>query len=96
MKSTGTMIGGELLPRWYPGYAEYFMKFIQRGAVRLESGEGKRLFAQIAFRNPDGSLVLVLINGDGQERSVRVSCKNRYASVRLNGRSVATLVWRQS
>ena len=28
MKSTGTMIGGELLPQWYPAYAEYFVKFI--------------------------------------------------------------------
>jgi len=29
MKSTGTMIGGELLRPWYPAYAEYFAKFIQ-------------------------------------------------------------------
>jgi len=29
MKSTGTMIGGRLLPRWYPVYAEYFVRFIQ-------------------------------------------------------------------
>jgi glucosylceramidase len=29
MKSTGTMIGGQLLPRWYPAYAEYFVRFIR-------------------------------------------------------------------
>jgi glucosylceramidase len=29
MKSTGTMIGGQLLPEWYPAYAQYFVRFIQ-------------------------------------------------------------------
>lgn len=29
MKSNGTMIGGSLLPRWYPAYAQYFVRFIQ-------------------------------------------------------------------
>jgi len=74
----------------------HFMKFIQRGAVRLNSSEGKRLLANVAFRNPDGSLVLVLINGERKQRSVCVRWKSRTASVRLEGRSVATLVWRDS
>lgn len=29
MKSNGTMIGGQLLPKWYPAYAQYFIRFIQ-------------------------------------------------------------------
>jgi glucosylceramidase len=29
MKSNGTMIGGYLLPKWYPAYAQYFVRFIQ-------------------------------------------------------------------
>ena len=74
----------------------HFMKHIQRGAVRLESSEGKRLFANIAFRNPDESIVLVLINGDDQEQSLCVRCKGQTVPVRLDSRTVATLIWRQS
>ena len=29
MKSNGTMIGGQLLPKWYSTYAKYFVRFIQ-------------------------------------------------------------------
>jgi len=29
MKSTGTMIGGCLLPRHYPAYAGYFVRFVK-------------------------------------------------------------------
>jgi glucosylceramidase len=29
MKTTGNMTGGELLPKWYPAYAAYFVRFIQ-------------------------------------------------------------------
>jgi glucosylceramidase len=71
-----------------------FMKFIQRGAVRLESSPGKRGFANVAFRNPDGSLVLVLVNSDGRERPVSVRWQGLATSVRMERQSVATLVWR--
>lgn len=29
MKSTGSLIGGRLLPEWYPAYARYFVRFLQ-------------------------------------------------------------------
>jgi glucosylceramidase len=70
-----------------------FMKFIQRGAVRVESTDGPRGLGNVAFRNPDGKIVLVLVNSEGSERSVSVSCAGRSVSARLTGKSVATFVW---
>ena len=48
MKSTGTMIGGHLLPPWYPAYAEYFVKFI-----RAYEAEGIPIYA-VTIQNEPG------------------------------------------
>ena len=70
-----------------------FMKFIQRGAVRVDSSEGTRSFANVAFRNPDGRFVLIVVNADTGEKSLNLVCSGRTASVRQNGKSVATFTW---
>jgi len=74
----------------------HFMKFIQRGAVRIESGPNRQGLAHVAFRNPDGRFVLVVVNAQNRERSVQVICGGLTAAARLLGKSVATLVWNQS
>ena len=48
MKSNGTLIGGELLPRWYSVYAEYFVKFI-----RAYEAEGIPIYA-VTIQNEPG------------------------------------------
>jgi glucosylceramidase len=48
MKSTGTMIGGQLLPQWYAAYAEYFVKFI-----RAYEAEGIPIYA-VTIQNEPG------------------------------------------
>ena len=48
MKSAGTMIGGELLPRWYSVYADYFVKFI-----RAYEAEGIPIYA-VTIQNEPG------------------------------------------
>ena len=69
-----------------------FMKFIQRGAVRIESTPGTRDFANVAFRNPDRSIVLVLVNAGSRGRSFSLQCAGQTAGGRLMGNSVATFV----
>ncbi len=70
-----------------------FMKFIERGAVRLESTEGTRSLTNVAFRNPNGSIVLVLVNNANREQAVRLSCGKRFATASLPENSVATFMW---
>jgi glucosylceramidase len=71
----------------------HFMKFIQRGAVRLESTTGTRSLANVAFRNPDGTVALVVVNNSRVAKPLRLGCAGRNASVQLPGRSVATFIW---
>ena len=70
-----------------------FMRFIPRGAVRVGSSEGGRNFANVAFRSPNGELVLVVVNAAGREEVLDLIWAGKTASTRLGGKSVATFVW---
>lgn len=71
-----------------------FMKFIQRGAVRMGSGDSEeRLFDHAAFLNPDGTVVLVTANASRKAEPFSVSFEDMLFRAELPGRSVATYVW---
>jgi glucosylceramidase len=67
-------------------------RFVRPGAVRIESTSVAGGLRTVAFRNGDGSIVLVVCNdGDDAEFSVRM--RGRTAPVSLPGGAVATLTW---
>lgn len=72
----------------------HFMKFIQRGAVRIESSGSARRVAHVAFRNPDGSIAVILVNNTRGGQTSRLTMGGRSAVVVLPERSVATLIWK--
>lgn len=72
-----------------------FMKFIQRGAVRLGSTAAGNSLANVAFRNPDGDVVVVAVNLGSQATSLSLIYEGRDAVARLPAKSVATFVWPQ-
>lgn len=70
------------------------MKFIQRGALRVESmGRRSRNLGHVTFLNPDGGVVLVVANAGGQETRFVVRSRGRQFETGLSGRSVATFRW---
>ncbi|MCA9447553.1 MAG: hypothetical protein KC931_10580, partial [Candidatus Omnitrophica bacterium] len=71
-----------------------FMKFIQRGAIRIDSGESSSEFAHVAFLNPNGSLVLVVANPQSKAREFQVGWEGRTLRTTLAPESVATYRWR--
>lgn len=72
-----------------------FMKFIRRGAVRLESTPPRRGdFGQVAFLNPDGGVVLVAANAGKKPQPLAVTCAGRLFEAELPATSVATFLWR--
>lgn len=71
----------------------HFMKFIARGAVRIGSSEAAGDLANVAFRNPDGRLVLVVINTGNGEREVDVVIGDSAARIRLRPASIATVIF---
>ncbi len=71
-----------------------FMKFIQRGAIRVDSGDQGKDFAHIAFKNPDGTVVVVIANRSDAGRNAVLSWQNQRLKVKLPSQSVATYRWR--
>ncbi|MCA9430672.1 MAG: glycosyl hydrolase, partial [Candidatus Omnitrophica bacterium] len=94
---TSVTVGAETLEVTYGfEYSMYgqFMKFIQRGAIRIDSGESSSEFAHVAFLNPNGSLVLVVANPQSKAREFRVGWEGRTFTTTLAPESVATYRWR--
>jgi glucosylceramidase len=68
------------------------MKFLQRDAVRIASSPGTP--ANVAFRNPDGTLVLIVANPGGTAREVGVTWREETFTASLRPKSVATFRWK--
>lgn len=81
--------------------AEYYVlgqasKFVKPGAVRIDSNTfGPGAIEDVAFRNPDGSTALVVLNADGANaRTFTVAEHGRSFSYTLPAKAVATFTWR--
>ena len=75
---------------------EYFVlghasKFVVPGAVRIASTCDH--VESVAFRNPDGSHVLIVLNPAGEPHTVTVSCDDGAFRYRLPAGAVATFRW---
>jgi glucosylceramidase len=62
-----------------------FMKFIAPGAVRIASSLPSKSPANVAFQNPDGSLVLVVAHPGSSARDVVVEWEGRNFTATLSG-----------
>jgi glucosylceramidase len=69
-------------------------KFVAPGAFRIDSStfEQDRL-ESVAFRNPDGSIVLIVLNGAATAATFNFGWKESYASYHLEPAAVATFRW---
>jgi glucosylceramidase len=73
-----------------------FMKYVQRGAIRIGSTEPKRDLASVAFQNPGGQIVLIVANANSAATRFCILSANLAAAGTLPGNSVATYVWMQN
>jgi glucosylceramidase len=72
-------------------------KFVAPGAYRVESNtfdEGS--LEDVAFRNSDGSLVLLVLNTGGSTAHFNIGWAGKYARYELPGGAVATFRWNSS
>jgi len=69
-------------------------KFVLPGARRIESNTlGSGSIENVAFRNPDGSLVLVALNSGDEEEAFAIRHAGRLLETSLPGGTAATYVW---
>lgn len=72
----------------------HFMKWVPVGSVRIGSSPSGRELAQVAFRAPDGHRVLVLVNTQKADRTVRVREGRFETSVLVPGEGLVTVRWK--
>jgi glucosylceramidase len=68
-------------------------RFAMPGAVRIDSGPAVAGLNDVAFLNPDGSMVLITVNLQSEPRALAVRQKNHSFAYTLAPGSVATFVW---
>ncbi|MGM0881366.1 MAG: glycoside hydrolase family 30 protein [Bacillota bacterium] len=71
-----------------------FSKFVERGARRIESNYGSSdTVTNVAFLNPDHSLVVVVINQTEEEQCFRIVAEGKQITARIPPKTVATYRW---
>ena len=68
-------------------------RFVLPGAQRVQSSDAAGELSNVAFRNRDGSLALVVANGASKEQTFSVRVKGQSFRYTLPGMSVATFAW---
>ncbi len=69
-------------------------RFVRPGAVRIDSGQPVDGLDNVAFRNADGSLVLIAVNAGTAPRPFAVRQGGRAFTYVLPAGTLATFVWR--
>jgi glucosylceramidase len=68
----------------------HFSKFVQRGAKRIESTLGNAEFNNIAFLNPDNSIVSILVNTSTNRMPAVLQLPDQKVAVDMPPRSIRT------
>jgi len=93
--TVNTAVGpGEAVPTVDFTALAHVSKFVRPGARRIESNTfGQGSLEDVAFRNPDGSLVLLVLNSGSKPVTFNIGWKENYAVYTLTGNSAATFTW---
>lgn len=67
-----------------------FMKFIRPGAFRISSEPSTPSLPNVAFRNIDGSIVIVVINPKSHKQKINIEWNHQYLTTELDAESIAT------
>jgi len=69
-------------------------KFLKPGAKRIASNSfDQGSLEDVAFQNPDGSIVLIVLNSSGSSQPLNISWKGQFASYKMPAGAVATFHW---
>ncbi len=78
-------------PEYYSlGHAS---KFVLPGAWRIDSSEASGAVENVAFRNPAGDFVAVVLNGEDSAQSIEVQWRGQTLAYNLPAESVTTFTW---
>ena len=69
-------------------------KFVRPGAYRIDSADSGAVdIENVAFKNHDGSRVVIALNSESSAQMIRVNCNGQSFKYLMPARAVATFVW---
>jgi glucosylceramidase len=85
-------VDGQKIVRNVEYYAlAHISKFVRQGAVRVSSNETEGV-ENVAFVNPDGSHIVIVLNVEDRDRPIRIHWNDRDLSYTVPRESVATVI----
>jgi len=76
-------------------HISHFSKHIKPGAYRISSKDSKNYVKQITFENPDGSIVIVILNESELDRVISLNLKTQTKLIKSYKRSIITVVYKK-
>lgn len=73
-------------------YIGHFSKFIAPGAKRIASSASRDILQTTAFMNPDGKMVVVILNTSDKNMSFKLWCRGSAADMESLAHSIMTVV----
>jgi glucosylceramidase len=83
---------GELIYTNSYYYIGHFSKFIRPGAKRIATSVSRDNLLATAFQNPDGKIVVVVMNQTDKEMPINLTIGNKTAKMNSLAHSINTLV----
>ncbi len=71
----------------------HFSEFVQPGALRIGSTSSDGSLPNVAFKNPDGSIVLVIYNTNSYGYDLTIGIGSKQSPFHLNSNAAVTLLW---
>ena len=63
------------------------------GSIRVTTIENSAVLPNVAFKTPEGKIVLIVVNDTYSINSQRIQFKGQFATLRLNPGAVGTYIW---
>ncbi len=73
-------------------YIGHFSKYVEKGAVRLFSDCSIEGVHMIAFKNPNGEKVVIMMNEGSEDREISVKIQGGYLNIQLDSHSIVTYI----
>ena len=74
-------------------YIGHFSKYIKQGAKRIGSSKWTEELETVAFKNPDGTIVSVVMNRTDRDIAYCFSLNGQLVEAVAQGHSIATYIW---
>lgn len=73
-------------------YIGHFSKFVRPGAVRIGHELTASSLSSVAFRNEDGSIILIVMNETDEDQSFTIGASGELAETEMPAHSIATYI----